>query len=51
MVPPTTNVDEPDPNCDLDYVPDIARKLHTEHAIGNCIAFGRKNSAMLPRRV
>ena len=51
VVPPTINVDEPDPNCDLDYVPDIGRKLHVEHAIANCIAFGSKNSAMLLRRV
>src|ERR1017187_2188741 len=51
VLPPTTNVDEPDPNCDLDYVPDIGRKLHVEHAIANCIAFGSKNSAMLLRRV
>ena len=51
VVPPTINVDEPDPNCDLDYVPDIGRKLQVEHAIANCIAFGSKNSAMLLRRV
>jgi 3-oxoacyl-[acyl-carrier-protein] synthase II len=51
VVPPTINVDVPDPNCDLDYVPDIGRKLHIEHAIANCIAFGSKNSAMLLRRV
>ena len=51
VLPPTINVDEPDPNCDLDYVPDIGRKLHVEHAIANCIAFGSKNSAMLLRRV
>ena len=51
VVPPTINVEEPDPNCDLDYVPDIGRKLHVEHAIANCIAFGSKNSAMLLRRV
>jgi 3-oxoacyl-[acyl-carrier-protein] synthase II len=51
VVPPTINVDEPDPNCDLDYVPEIGRKLQIEHAIANCIAFGSKNSAMLLRRV
>ena len=51
VLPPTINVDEPDPNCDLDYVTDIGRKLHVEHAIANCIAFGSKNSAMLLRRV
>ena len=51
VLPPTINVEEPDPNCDLDYVPDIGRKLQVEHAIANCIAFGSKNSAMLLRRV
>ena len=51
VIPPTINVDEPDPNCDLDYVPDVGRKLHVEHAVANCIAFGSKNSAMLLRRV
>jgi 3-oxoacyl-[acyl-carrier-protein] synthase II len=51
VVPPTINVDEPDPDCDLDYVPDVGRKLHIEHAVANCIAFGSKNSAMVLRRV
>jgi 3-oxoacyl-[acyl-carrier-protein] synthase II len=50
VIPPTINVDEPDENCDLDYVTDIGRKLHVEHAVANCIAFGSKNSAMLLRR-
>ena len=48
---PTINADEPDPNCDLDYVPDIGRKLHVEHAIANCIAFGSKNSALVLRNL
>ena len=51
VLPPTINVDEPDPNCDLDYVPDIGRKVHVELTIANCIAFGSKNSAMLLRWV
>jgi len=51
VVPPTINIEEPDPNCDLDYVPGVARKLHVEHAVANCIAFGSKNSAMVLRRV
>ena len=51
VVPPTINVDEPDPECDLDYVPDPGRKLEIEHAVANCIAFGSKNSAMVLRRV
>ena len=51
VVPPTINVDEPDPDCDLDYIPDIGRKVQIEHAVANCIAFGSKNSAMVLRRV
>ncbi len=51
VVPPTINIEEPDPNCDLDYVPEVGRKLHIEHAVANCIAFGSKNSAMVLRRV
>src|SRR5450631_3217667 len=51
VVPPTINVEEPDPECDLDYVPTPGRRLHVEHAVANCIAFGSKNSAMLLRRV
>src|SRR5215831_2255693 len=50
VLPPTINVEEPDPECDLDYVPDSGRKLHIEHAVANCIAFGSKNSAMILRR-
>ena len=51
VVPPTINVDEPDPDCDLDYVTDMGRRLNIEHAVANCIAFGSKNSAMVLRRV
>lgn len=51
VVPPTINVDEPDPECDLDYVPCPGRRLQIEHAVANCIAFGSKNSALVLRRV
>jgi len=51
VVPPTINVEDPDPNCDLAYVPEAGRKVDIDHAICNCIAFGSKNSAMLLRRV
>lgn len=47
MIPPTINLDNPDPECDLDYVPDVGRKKTVEHAICNCIAFGSKNSALI----
>ena len=51
VVPPTINVDEPDPQCDLDYIQEGGRKLQIEHAVANCIAFGSKNSALVLRRV
>ncbi len=51
VVPPTINVDEPDPECDLDYVPATARKMDFEYAVSNCIAFGSKNSAMVLRKI
>ena len=48
-IPPTINLDTPDPECDLDYVPTAGRKKAIEHAICNCIAFGSKNSALVLR--
>jgi 3-oxoacyl-[acyl-carrier-protein] synthase II len=50
VLPPTINVDEPDPDCDLDYVTDVGRRASVEYAVANCIAFGSKNSAMVLRR-
>ncbi len=49
QIPPTLNLQNPDPECDLDYVPDIGRKQKIEHAVCNCIAFGSKNSALVLR--
>ncbi|HXH51475.1 MAG TPA: beta-ketoacyl-[acyl-carrier-protein] synthase family protein [Terriglobia bacterium] len=49
-VAPTLNVDVPDPDCDLDYVPHHFREIEIEHAICNCIAFGSKNSALVVSR-
>jgi 3-oxoacyl-[acyl-carrier-protein] synthase II len=51
QVPPTINLEKPDPDCDLDYVPDVGRKAEIEHAVCNCIAFGSKNSALVLRRL
>jgi 3-oxoacyl-[acyl-carrier-protein] synthase II len=48
-IPPTINLDTPDPECDLDYVPTAGRKVTIEHAVCNCIAFGSKNSALVLR--
>jgi 3-oxoacyl-[acyl-carrier-protein] synthase II len=49
VLPPTANVDVPDPECDLDYVPDAGRRASFEYAVVNCIAFGSKNSALVLR--
>ena len=49
-LPPTINLDVPDPECDLDYVPEIGRKAEIEHAICNCVGFGSKNSALVLRK-
>ena len=49
QLPPTINLENPDPQCDLDYVPDPGRKKKIEHAVCNCIAFGSKNSALVLR--
>jgi 3-oxoacyl-[acyl-carrier-protein] synthase II len=50
QLPPTINIEVPDPNCDLDYVPQPGRRAQIEHAVCNCIAFGSKNSALVLRR-
>jgi 3-oxoacyl-[acyl-carrier-protein] synthase II len=51
VAPPTINVDEPDPDCDLDYLPASAQALDIEYAVANCIAFGSKNSALVLRNI
>src|ERR1022692_1783668 len=51
QIPPTINLEKPDPECDLDYVPDVGRHVEVEHAVCNCIAFGSKNSALVLRKL
>ena len=51
MIPPTINLDEPDPDCDLDYVANEARKADVRVALCNCIGFGSKNSALVVERI
>lgn len=51
QIPPTINLETPDPECDLDYVPDAGRRHEIEHAVCNCIAFGSKNSALVLRKI
>jgi 3-oxoacyl-[acyl-carrier-protein] synthase II len=50
-LPPTINLDVSDPECDLDYVPDVGRSAQIEHAICNCVGFGSKNSALVLRKI
>jgi len=50
QIPPTINLETPDPECDLDYVPEVGRTRAVEHAVCNCIAFGSKNSALVLRK-
>jgi len=50
-LPPTINLDVPDPECDLDYIPEAGRTAQIEHAICNCVGFGSKNSALILRKV
>ena len=51
LFPPTINIEKPDPECDLDYIPEAGRKAEIEHAVCNCIAFGSKNSALVLRKL
>ena len=51
VLPPTLNLEIPDPECDLDYVPDVGRRAGLECAVVNCIGFGSKNSALVLKRV
>lgn len=49
IIAPTINLDEPDADCDLDYVPNTAREKTVDVALCNCIGFGSKNSALVLR--
>ena len=49
-VPPTINLNEPDPDCDLDYVPNYARELRVNVAMNNAYAFGGNNASLILRK-
>ena len=50
MMPPTINYEKPDPDCDLDYVPNHARAGTIEYALSNSFGFGGTNAALLFKR-
>ena len=50
VLPPTINLHEPDPECDLDYVPNAARKTQVDYALSNSLGFGGHNACLLFKR-
>jgi 3-oxoacyl-[acyl-carrier-protein] synthase II len=50
ILPPTINLENPDPDCDLDYVPNQSRKASLEYALSNSFGFGGTNAALLFKR-
>ena len=50
IIPPTINLQDPDPECDLDYVPNTARKVAVQHVMTNSFGFGGHNSSLIISR-
>jgi len=50
VLPPTINQTTPDPECPLDVIPNVARRVDVDVALCNCLGFGSKNSALVLRR-
>ena len=50
LIPPTINLHNPDPACDLDYVPNVARKADVKYAMTNSFGFGGHNATLLLAR-
>jgi 3-oxoacyl-[acyl-carrier-protein] synthase II len=51
MIAPTINLEEPDPDCDLDYVPNVARRVNVRVVLSNNLGFGGQNAAIVFRAI
>jgi 3-oxoacyl-[acyl-carrier-protein] synthase II len=50
IAPPTLNLENPDPECDLDYIPHTARKMTVNAALNNSFGFGGHNASLIARK-
>jgi 3-oxoacyl-[acyl-carrier-protein] synthase II len=50
VAPPTINLEKPDPECDLDYVPHNAREMKIEAIVNNSFGFGGHNASIIARK-
>jgi 3-oxoacyl-[acyl-carrier-protein] synthase II len=50
MIPPTINYEQPDPQCDLDYTPNVAAKQVVTYALSNTFGFGGHNATLLVKK-